>query len=268
MIFASDLDRTLIYSPQFLQNYSGQTVAVETGKYYSYMTKPAAGLLQDIARQAVFVPCTTRTIEQYQRIQWLQKQVTPPYVVLSNGANILLDGVPDIEHRAYIARALQTDCLAGEEMLKAFHQISGGGWVQSMRQADGVFYYCIIDRDKAPLRQLRTFGAWAAEQQWSVSMQGRKLYLVPKIINKWQALKRIVEMTGEKQIIGAGDSWLDMPLLEAADYAILPAHGELYEQLGSRQAGWHITNASGLAAGEEILRLVIDIIENYRYYRK
>jgi len=260
MILASDLDRTLIYSAKFLEGFSGRVKAAETGRYYSYMTETAAELLKYIAGRVLFVPCTTRTIEQYLRIDFFQSALKPAYAITSNGANLIRGGVVDTGYRDMVSRLLNHRCAAGHDVLKEFDRLAGDEWAQPMREADGVFYYCIIERKKIPSKELAAFGNWAREQKWEVSLQGRKLYLVPQVINKRAALTRVIEMTGENSVIAAGDSLLDLPLLQGADYALIPAHGELYEQLECLQENWLLTASSGLPAGEEILQAVIKIV--------
>ncbi|MGI6647670.1 MAG: hypothetical protein ACOX5W_01015 [Bacillota bacterium] len=261
MIFASDLDRTLIYSEKFLQGYVGQVRAVESGQYNSYMTQRATGLLRQIARCLLFIPCTTRTIEQYQRIQFFQTEVIPRYALASNGANLLVEGAVDRVFQKSIFHTLANECLAGPEIIKEFGRLASAEWTQPLREADGVFYYCVIDRTKAPRQELARFRDWARKQNWELSIQGRKLYLVPAVINKGTALKRMAEITGDDRIISVGDSLLDLPLLLEAEYAISPAHGELYEELYEQFANsgrWKFTEVSGIGAGEEILELALD----------
>ncbi|TYO95305.1 hypothetical protein [Desulfallas thermosapovorans] len=282
MIFASDLDRTLIYSSKFTGDYPAPVKAVETGDYYSYMTAAAAELLKDLAGKVLFVPCTTRTMEQYRRIGFLQKEVPCRYAVTSNGANILVNGVPDTAYRAGIMRDMAGDCAAGPDILKVFGRLSGAGfWSAPMRHADEAFYYCIVERDKVPLQELADFSNWAGKQNWHVSLQGRKLYLVPRVVNKWSALQRVVRMAGDHRVVAAGDSLLDLPLVQGADYAISPAHGELFEQYSGshlcacndgqsnpkhglyQQAQWVFTKSSGIAAGEEIIRTVLQLAHGF-----
>lgn len=270
MIFASDLDRTLIYSNKFTQGFSEQIEAVETGKYSSYMTKNAAELLKNIAGRTLFVPCTTRTIEQYLRIGFFQSEIRPKYAIVSNGANLLVDGALDITYQNDVLQKLRRECLAGQDLLAEFSKLVANAWAQPMRNADGVFYYCIIDREKAPLKELAAFNKWAHEQKWVISIQGRKLYLIPNVINKWAALKKVSERSGENYVIAAGDSLLDLPLIQGAHLALSPAHGELFEQFSAspnrRQDNWLFTAASGLLAGEELLQTIISYcIKRYSY---
>ncbi|AGL00496.1 hypothetical protein [Desulfoscipio gibsoniae] len=278
MIFASDLDRTLIYSEKFLSDYPAPVKAVETGTYLSYMTVDAAGMLKVLADKLLLVPCTTRTVEQYRRIGFLQNELPCRCAVTSNGAHLLVDGSLDVTYRTGILQALANDCGAGPDILKGFSRLSADQWAGPMRHADEAFYYCIVERDQVPMQELAEFSSWAGKQNWYVSLQGRKLYLVPRVVNKWTALQRVAEMAGEDQVVAAGDSLLDLPLVLGADYAISPAHGELYEQYGGsqysayanqhpyphhrtyQQLHWVFTKSSGIAAGEEIIRTVLQLL--------
>lgn len=72
-MFASDLDRTLIYSNKALADFgqSGEDlIGVERkdGREIAFMTQEARSLLKEISAQMLFVPVTTRTYEQYKRI--------------------------------------------------------------------------------------------------------------------------------------------------------------------------------------------------------
>ena len=261
MIFASDLDRTLIYSEKFLSDFTGSVKAVEYGKYISWMTEKAAGLLKELFNVLTFVPCTTRTIEQYRRIQFFKDEYVPRFAVVSNGGNIIVDGVVDSDYRKNIEKNLHNSCLPESKLLKEFEKIASNEWANKLINADGLFYYCIVDRVKVPRDETDSFAAWAFEQNWEVSVQGRKLYLVPRVVNKWSAVERIKQLAGEHIVFAAGDSLLDLSMIKCADHAVYPAHGEIYETFGeilsnSGCLAVKATKVSGLAAAEEILEKV------------
>ena len=58
--------------------------------------------------------------------------------------------------------------------------------------------------------------------------------------------------------IAAGDSLLDYPMIKGSNYGIVPSHGELLQSisLNNLEDTVHITKASGIFAGEEILDVV------------
>jgi hypothetical protein len=67
----------------------------------------------------------------------------------------------------------------------------------------------------------------------------------------------VVRRTGATAVLAAGDSLLDADLLEMADLAVRPAHGELHE-IGWRRPHLEVTDASGVLAGEDIVRRMLD----------
>ena len=87
ILFACDLDNTLIHSHK--RRRTGD-ICVE---YYvdqeqSFMSPKALDLLKKISERVLFVPVTTRSINQYRRIFWTE-DFLPRYAVVANGAYFL-----------------------------------------------------------------------------------------------------------------------------------------------------------------------------------
>ncbi|MCM3701974.1 hydrolase [Paenibacillus macerans] len=261
MIFASDLDRTLIYSQRAmgLPPDAAQHLPVElyNGEYISYMSKKALSLLQELQQFATFVPVTTRTVEQYKRIFHISSNIKPKYAITSNGGNILMDGEPDPVWATKI-RQLHDHYLDHEALMRRFREIASPDWVLREYLADNLFYTVIIDWETIPLELVRSFGKEIAFLGWSLSIQGRKLYLIPAEINKGSAMLYIKDRLSSAFAAASGDSLLDESLLKAADYALAPAHGELYAAYAGSGA-YNFTQESGIAASEEILRSVLEV---------
>ena len=99
MIFASDLDQTLIYSQPLerAEELGDRIITAELidGKVRSYMSSSSYQLLQKLMTELIFIPVTTRTMQQYNRIHLISQMLKPTYAVTSNGGNILIDGQPD-----------------------------------------------------------------------------------------------------------------------------------------------------------------------------
>ncbi|MFJ8529498.1 HAD family hydrolase [Bacillus sp. NPDC094106] len=266
MIFASDLDQTLIYSRKsFRANIEDEHIQlIETldGKEISFITHKAISLLQKLQLQAEFIPVTTRTIEQFQRITLFQTEVVPEYAITSNGGNILHNGKQDFVWKETIQKKLSTECLEKEDVLKEFRQISHEDWVISQKTADHLFHYCIIKREHIPNEELASFTAWLDEQGWTYSLQGRKLYFVPKPVNKWDAVQYIKERLQASTVITAGDSLLDLCMLEGANHAFAPLHGELETKQGNLLSHISKTEEIGIYAAEEIVSKALQLIHN------
>lgn len=88
--FASDLDRTLIYSHRVLEQYAYEgeydLVEVLDERPLSYMSVETKKSLQTIHQSGWFIPVTTRTTAQYERITFFEQELKPEYAVTTNGA--------------------------------------------------------------------------------------------------------------------------------------------------------------------------------------
>lgn len=250
-----DLDRTTIYSAAALDlrmpdHEAPRMLCVEVykGAPLSFMTEDAVARLHDLAAVALVVPTTTRTPEQLARVHL----PGPParYAIAANGGCLLVDGVPDADWSATVR-----DRLAGGAPLaevQAHLDAVSGPFVLNRRTASDLFCYAVVERTEVPDGWVDTLGAWCAERGWTVSLQGRKVYAVPRGLTKSAAAREVVARTGAHMLLAAGDSLLDADLLDAADHAARPAHGELHDT-GWTRDGLVVTAARGVAAGAELL---------------
>ncbi|MFE9562331.1 HAD family hydrolase [Streptomyces sp. NPDC006487] len=260
VLVASDLDRTLIYSTAALGLTMPDPVAprllcveVHESKPLSYMTETAAGLLAELSADpgAVFVPTTTRTRKQYQRIRFPGRPAK--YAICANGGQLLVDGVPDRDWRRQVAARLAAESVPLEEMHAHLMSVTDPAWLRKARVAEDLFAYLVVERALVPAEWIKTLAEWSEARGWTVSLQGRKIYAVPRPLTKSAAMHEVARRVGATSTLAAGDSLLDADLLLAADAAWRPGHGELAD------AGWtapHVTALAqaGVLAGEEIVR--------------
>ncbi|MBV2153828.1 HAD family hydrolase [Kitasatospora sp. SUK 42] len=255
---ASDLDRTLIYSERALaldgpDPLAPRLLCVEVldGRPLSFLTERAAGLLAELARRARFVPATTRTVEQYRRVNL--PGPTPGHAICANGGQLLVDGVPDHDWRREITARLAAGSAPLAEVVRQLALCADPEWTRKRRVADESFAYLVVERDRLPGGWLAELTGWCAERGWRVSLQGRKVYAVPEPLSKSAALAEVVRRSGATTVLAAGDSLLDADLLLAADAAWRPGHGELADS-GWTAPGVTALAETGVAAGEEIVR--------------
>jgi hypothetical protein len=272
MLFASDLDQTLIFSPKafrMLSNVSAPAVSLvemyDDGRAISFMADPAIRQLEQWASRRFFVPVTTRAIEQYQRISLFREKIIPDYSVVSNGGNVIVKGAVDQDWQNKIKANISQLCLCDQDVVRQFSEISHISWSGPLKMADSCFHYCIVERDKIPMDDLTSFALWAKAQNWSISLQGRKLYIVPQVVNKWDAVVYIRDLLNAKVVIAAGDSLLDLCMLEQADYAIAPRHGEIWHSYCAGTLAVskiQFTKQAGILAAQEIL----DYLDTFAIY--
>ncbi|MGQ0465881.1 MAG: HAD family hydrolase [Sporichthyaceae bacterium] len=259
-VVAVDLDRTLIYSAAAMglapDEVAPRLVVAEVyeGRPISFLTAKSLGLLEELAAVAEFVPCTTRTIAQYQRVQLTQ--ATPAFAIASNGGRILLDGRECGDWSSAVAETLAARSAPLAEIAEHLGKVADPLWTRSNKVAEALFCYLVVDRAELPPAFVPDLTDWAAALGWAVSLQGRKLYVVPAGLTKAAAAAEIARRTGASALFAAGDALLDAPLLEAAEFGVRPAHGELHD-LGWTRPHVSVTGQAGVFAGEEILTTLL-----------
>ncbi|WP_340020947.1 HAD family hydrolase [Paenibacillus sp. FSL K6-1096] len=268
MIYASDLDRTLIYSLNAIgvpEDTPGLVPAeVIEGRTVSYISRQALATLKELAARIIFMPVTTRTVAQYRRINLFQETLIPDYAITSNGGNILRGGVVDKEWRAAVGRKVASGSAAAEEAGRIVHSVVREEWIISERYCDELFYTFVVHREDLPPDEIARMSGRLDSLGWKVSLQGRKLYIVPEAVNKSDAIHHVRRTVHAEPMVASGDSLLDKSLLAAADYAIVPCHGEIFaeQQAGLVHLEYPFTKQSGVFAGDEILQYVQEIYTN------
>ena len=89
---------------------------------------------------------------------------------------------------------------------------------------------------------------------WQISFYGKKIYAIPIEITKGNALRFICEhlLPSNQTIISAGDSSLDMSMLNYSDYSIIPNDSNLSNLNINR----YIKKGEGVYSADEILKFV------------
>jgi hypothetical protein len=258
VLVASDLDRTLIYSAAALALTMPDAraprllcVEVHEARPLSFMTETAAQLLTDLGDTAVFVPTTTRTRKQYQRINLPGPQ--PTYAICANGGHLLVDGATDQDWHGSVLARLADECAPLAEVQEYLTKTADPLWLRKQRIAEDLFAYLVVERELLPEEWVKELAAWAENRGWTVSLQGRKIYAVPKPLTKSAAVREVARRTGAELTLAAGDSLLDADLLLAADRGWRPGHGELADVAWTAPAITALPER-GVLAGERILR--------------
>ncbi len=169
-----------------------------------------------------------------------------------------------------IQSQLTGECSDIAEVLERFKEIQSDKWIINHRVADELFSYCVVEIDKIPHDELASFEEWLGENNWNLSLQGRKLYFVPKCICKGAAIDYIKEKEGHEFMTAAGDSLLDLPMLEMADHALCPPHGELNRFIiegGEINNDIEITEKEGIFAAEEILERAEELRKHHEGFQ-
>lgn len=245
-VFASDLDQTLIYSKKWIESDDSRVKCIENieDEPMSYMLLEGIEILKEIDEKHTFIPITTRTLAQYNRIKL---PFEPKYAVVANGAIILIDGVVDEVWKKIVDEAL-IKAMSTSDMKEEISSLLSEDGVQKIGNADGLFLYMITDVDVFDRSALNDYKDFVEDGLWSIHDQGKKVYFVPNIITKGAALKYLKTRNSYNHIVASGDSKLDESMKKVCDYFIVPGHSKL--------SGDYNCKSSGISSGIEIIKEV------------
>lgn len=239
MIFATDLDRTLIYSIRQVKDTAGLVpVEYKNEQPLSYMSNEAVELFQKLKENPdlIIIPVTARSTEQFRRIQVVQDC---PYAILACGAVILKDGKPLPIWQQFVKqiRTSEKENYAFfEKFFKAerFFKKNANLFVIQPRMVDDAVIFFKLRSDNAADEFLNRLQQEVSDKNWNYIKQGLKVYLSPKLISKQFALQILLpylkEEKGEKNMVAAGDGAGDIDFMSLANIArFVPAKSEAYE---------------------------------------
>ncbi|MCL2090789.1 MAG: hypothetical protein FWH11_06140 [Micrococcales bacterium] len=247
MLFVSDLDGTVVYSRRTAHRALTGLVGVEEydGTMISWVTPDSWRLLARLSADGRFVPCTTRTWEQYRRIDLNGR---PEWVICCNGGAVYRSGRLDRDWDETI-RASEPPELAAAAAETA-GRAAAAGW--TCRYVPPYFFYLVVPPGTPTTTLDQIESRLPGGEGWHVHRhRDRKIYWISDAVSKGAAARYVAERTGSSVTLAAGDEELDLPLLSAARRALLPRHSSLVGTAAAAQA--EVTAAEGVAAGEEIL---------------
>ena len=203
ILFACDLDNTLIHS--YKKRRADENICVEhyDGHEQSFISPRVLDLLKKISAKILFIPVTTRSIAQYRRIFWTEN-FKPRFAVVANGA-YFLDG----DNREDF---LKNVVAPYENELKNQLKSADKNIFTTARIVDDsfLFLHCRDDIDAEKI---------SFDTNLTVKYFGKKIYHFPPKLNKGEALKLLIKKFSPEKVFAAGDSDIDLPMLELADVA-------------------------------------------------
>ncbi len=254
IIFNTDLDNTIIYSYKHDIGKNKICAEIYQNREISFITEKTADLLKRVNDRVILVPTTTRTFEQYSRID-LGFGV-PRYALVCNGGVLLKDGV-EVKEWYDRSREMVEDCQSqlakAEEILE-----NDENRTFEIRNIRELF---IFTKSSEPILSVNILKSKLDGSKVDVFNNGVKVYVVPKTLSKGIAVKRFKEQLGADIVISAGDSEFDISMLNASDVAIAP--GELSGFIAAEEKLIH--NDEGVFS-EFVLNSVLKISESARTY--
>ena len=253
VILCTDLDNTMIYSHKHDIGEEKLCVEIYNNREISFITENTRKLLNEVRRRMLVVPVTTRTMEQYNRINLGVGEFE--YALTCNGGILLRNGKSD---ENWYSESLNMVKDSSSEMKRAIEILKRDENVSfEIRFISDLF---VFTKSDMPYETIKRLSAELDVEKVDVFDNGSKVYVVPKELNKGNAVKRLKRLIEHSVIIAAGDSNFDISMLKAADYVIYPEELNI-ENIGAKGT---VCGAEELLS-EKTLRTALEIYENLKY---
>lgn len=243
VLLGTDLDRTIIFSEKFIEqnndkNWKDNHICLElyNGNPLSYVSKETFDylykLLENPYDKNTFIPVTTRSIEQFKRINLISNF---PYAITNNGGIILKHGKPIKEWTDFINSQRKRLQVSYKEIFKLYAK-NPKIYEKEGKFVDELFLFIKIkDLTEKEIQDfLNDLEIKLQNTGWNFTLQGRKLYIIPNYIRKDRALLYLAKnhlKDYSNIIITAGDGKLDLDLIEFGDINFIPIKSEVYNIL-------------------------------------
>lgn len=216
----------------------GKKVLVERyqEKELSYMQESSYHLLQQMDEKE-FIPLTSRTIEQYQRISFFKDGRKPRYALLNNGGILLVNGKVDEKWKTATFHMVKKEIMTMKRITDELEKFGTVKWQDELV----IFLKLFREQDYPAIEQL------AEENHLMVFRHFSKVYLCSKKLNKGYAVKRFMTTylsgrSGKQNddvIIVAGDAKVDLSMMMMADVCVFSK--SLQEEYAALKKQYYLT---------------------------
>lgn len=234
MIYATDLDRTIIFSSKFIPECKKEVKCIEyyNEKPISYICVDALMQFNKLMKKKELriIPVTTRSVAQYQRIKFLNNV---EYAITTNGGIILHNNLIFQPWKNKIDKIINQ--YKKEGLYNNIFQVLLNNldfFEKEPRLVDDIFYFGRLkDNYLDNLKFLSILDTVVDKTKWMFTLQGLKFYIIPKEISKENALKYLKDYFKESELIVSGDGKLDKGFLEQGNYVCIPEQSEVLNYL-------------------------------------
>ena len=259
MICFSDLDRTLICSKKLVDgNPDAICIEYKGDEEISYVNDEIVNNLKKLNKKMLFVPTTTRSLEQFDRIDFNRFGIEFKYSIVSNGAIILKNGKP-MESWSNKVREIKENSTSMNVLLEEYHNVYSdtiSSYIKMFRVVEDNFFYVVLNKDIDKIDFLEDFIRYIEDNNWVYFKNCSKVYFLPRGITKESAIGFLLkEELDEDEFIALGDSKMDEGMLRCAKKSYIPKHGDLASSF--EHSDLYLTKETGLNAVNEILETLL-----------
>lgn len=259
MIYFSDLDRTIICSKKLIaKDDNAICIEYKDGKEISYITNDILNKIKELNTSKIFIPTTTRSIEQFNRINFKDFGINFKYSITSNGAHIFKNGEL-LDSWEKEIESLKKDATDMNKIISDYNNLFSkkiSKYIKNFKIVENNFFYIVLNKADDPIDFLSDFIKYLEDNGWVYFKNCSKAYFLPKGMTKENAIKFIVENEFEsKDFYALGDSNMDVGMLSVAKKAYIPKHGDISSTF--KHNDLYVTNAEGLEAINEMLEKIL-----------
>lgn len=250
--FFTDLDGTILFSkteginPEELIEVEEHTTGTK-----GYFTKKEIALIEKIRAVGLLIPTTTRSIKQALRIDVINQS---EYILCANGGILLVNGEVDKEFDRFMNVLFKTNRI---DLIKTVADIEefSMGLVEFIKIIDKRFIYMKTKKVEELDEFLCILEEYFKQSNYDVWKVGNKLYVIPSFVKKGVGIAYLIANMNIDYSIGAGDTLMDISMLDAVDISIAPQHKQFLRNT------CYETKCTGIKAGEEILEQAYKILK-------
>ena len=214
-ILCTDLDNTIIYSCKHDIGNEKMNVEIYKEREISFISNHTYELLKKVREEFLIIPTSTRTIEQYDRIDL--KIGTFKYALVCNGSVLLVDGKKD---KDWYEESLRLAKPSNLEVKKALEYLENDKRrTFELRYIEDLFVFTKCYKSETVVNELREY---LDKNLVNVFNNKEKVYVLPTSLSKGKAIERLRKYLKAEFIIAAGDSEFDISMVEAADVGLVP----------------------------------------------
>ena len=214
-ILCTDLDNTIIYSYKHDIGNEKMNVEIYKEREISFISNHTYELLKKVKEEFLIIPTSTRTKEQYNRIDL--KIGIFKYALVCNGSVLLVDGKKD---KDWYEESLRLAKPSNLEVKKALEYLENDKRrTFELRYIEDLFVFTKCDEAETVVNELREY---LDKNLVNVFNNKEKVYVLPTSLSKGKAIERLRKYLKVEFIIAAGDSEFDISMVEAADVGLVP----------------------------------------------
>lgn len=217
IILHADLDNTIIYSYKHDMKMPKRCVEWYHGREISYVTEKTFEYLKRLTEKMLIVPTSTRTAEQYKRIDLGVGAF--PYALVCNGGILLKNGVSDDQWYRDSVEMVQESIVELQKSMKSLRDDPRR--IFELRFIEDLF---VFTKCNEPEKVVDDLIKKLDITKVNVFHNGAKVYVVPRKLSKGMAIRRFKNDMNPDLVIAAGDSEFDISMLKEADIGLAP-HG-------------------------------------------